>query len=40
MFFAVQVIEGVKGPDDCQSMSEENREKMRQYLKPFSLNEY
>lgn len=40
MVFAVQAAEGAKGPEDCQAMSEENREKMRLYLKPFYLNEY
>jgi CO dehydrogenase/acetyl-CoA synthase gamma subunit (corrinoid Fe-S protein) len=36
--FAVQTVEGVKGAEDCPPMSEENREKMRSYLKSFSLN--
>ena len=38
MVFAAQAMEGVRGPEDCPPMSDENREKMRTYLKPFNLD--
>jgi ArsR family metal-binding transcriptional regulator len=39
MVFAVQAVEGVKGPDDCPALDEVNREKLRQYLAGFRFEE-
>ena len=38
MVFATQVVEGVKGVDDCLPITLENKEKMQSYLKPFDLD--
>ncbi|MGC1403814.1 MAG: (Fe-S)-binding protein [Thermodesulfobacteriota bacterium] len=38
MVFAVAVTEGVKGAEDCPPMSNESREKLRDYLKRFHLD--
>ena len=36
--FAVAVTEGVKGAEDCPPLSNESREKLQGYLKPFHLD--
>ncbi len=38
MVFAVAVTEGVKGAEDCPPLSNESREKLLDYLKPFHLD--
>ncbi len=38
MVFAARVTEGGKGADDCPPLSEENREKLREYLGNFRLD--
>jgi ArsR family metal-binding transcriptional regulator len=38
MVFAVAVTEGVKGTEDCPSLSLENRKKLSEYLEPFKLD--
>lgn len=37
--FAVQLTEGAKGPDDCPSLEEKNREELRNYLSRFKLED-
>ncbi len=38
MVFATLVVEGVKGGDDCPSLSGENQEKLRAYMGQFCLD--
>ena len=38
MVFAVQAAEGVKGPEDCPPMNEENRSLLADYLAQFDLD--
>jgi ArsR family metal-binding transcriptional regulator len=35
MVFAVQLAEGVRGPEDCPPLGEQNKEKLKEYLEPF-----
>ena len=38
MVFATRVAEGAKGPEDCPSLDEENRERLRKYMSGFRLD--
>jgi ArsR family metal-binding transcriptional regulator len=38
MVFAVSVTEGIKGVEDCPSLSQENKDKLEIYLSPFKLD--
>ena len=38
MVFAAQAAEGVKGPEDCPPLDDENREKLGKYLGNFKLD--
>jgi ArsR family metal-binding transcriptional regulator len=37
MVFGSLVAEGVKGPEDCQAMDEQGRDKLREYLSSFRI---
>ncbi len=39
MVFAVMAAQGVKGPEDCPGLSGEDRAKLREYLRPFALED-
>lgn len=39
MVFAVRVTEGVKGPEDCPTLSKESRIRLDDYLSPFVIPE-
>ena len=38
LVFATRVAEGAKGPEDCPSLTGDNREKLEAYLDGFNLN--
>ncbi len=38
MVFAVSVTEGIKGPEDCPPLTQENRNRLELYLSPFKLD--
>lgn len=38
MVFAVSVTQGIKGVEDCPSLSTENRRRLGEYLSPFKLD--
>ncbi|GBC60008.1 Fe-S cluster protein [Desulfonema ishimotonii] len=40
MVFATQVVQGIKGVEDCPPLEDENRQKLRDYLRPFKIADY
>ena len=38
--FAAMVAQGVKGPEDCPQLLEEDSRKLKEYMNPFHLDDY